>query len=60
MIFVIDTITEYHSWQTAIEPYVVHTTKIEKAFEFQSKIGQGSFGSVYKAAYINNSSNPLS
>ena len=36
-------------WCTAVESYTVQSKRIEKVFDFVAKIGQGSFGSVYKA-----------
>jgi hypothetical protein len=41
--------SEFPSWQAAIESYVIQTRSLEAVFDFKAKIGQGSFGSVYKA-----------
>lgn len=40
---------DLNHWCAAFESYTVQSKKIEKVFDFVAKIGQGSFGSVYKA-----------
>lgn len=40
------------SWMVALQPYVVQSSSISDSFINLGKIGQGSFGSVYKARLI--------
>ena len=40
------------SWLAALQPYVVQSSSISESFINLEKIGQGSFGSVYKARPI--------
>lgn len=39
-------------WSAAMEPYTVQQQSVKRVYQFNSKIGEGSYGHVYKATAI--------